>query len=145
MGFHPPHPQPFPSNIFPNPRVSTYVSLTFQTCNPNSTLGLRCIIPWIVNTVAPGNIFSSPRTGLSRQNSHYATGVNITTSTFGHPFPSTLNVPTIAVLKWPSSKNGNHDSTTLHLSVLPPTQRHPQKTSNEHERPIWSGHAVASR
>ena len=33
---------------------------------------------------------------------------------------------------------------SFHLSIFPPTQRHPQKTRHEHERPIWSGHTLAS-
>ena len=68
----------------------------------------------------------------------------MTTCIFVHQSQYTLKEPTIAALKWPSSKNGNPAQLPLHLSIFPPQERHPQKTCLEHQCSVWLGHAMAS-
>ena len=75
---------------------------------------------------------------LYKQSSPYAIGVNMTTCTFGLPSQYTLKEQTIAVLKWPSFRNGNPDSTILSFASSF-TPRKAQETCLEHKGSVRSG------
>ena len=75
---------------------------------------------------------------------HSATGRTMTTCIFGPPSQYTQAEQTIAVLKWPSSKSGNPDSTFHSFVNFPSKKGHPQETSPQHERPVRPGHLMAS-
>ena len=112
------------------PSQSVYIRFThIVNMQPKFYRGSAMHHTLVGSTVVPESTFNSPMNDLYKLSSHCATGENTTTCTFGHLSQSTQNVPTIAVLKWPSSKNSNPDSTQLsfHLSILPPQERHPQK------------------
>ena len=129
---------------FSSRKASASVSPTLGICNPNSILDLPCTILSTESTAAHASIFSSPTNGWFRQNWHCGTGKIMTTCIYGLPSQYTQREMTIAVSKWPSSKSGNPDSTTLSFVNLPSQKGHPQETSPQYERPVWPGHLMAS-
>ena len=80
---------------------------TFKTCNPSSTWALRCTTPLIENTADLENTSNSPMRDWSKLNWPCAIGMNMTICIFGLRSPSIPTGWTTAVLKQPSSKNGN--------------------------------------
>ena len=106
-------PTTFSQDRFSSLRASTFVSPTLGICNPNSILDRPCTILSTESTAAHTSISSSPTNGWFRQNWHCGTGKIMTTCIYGLPSQYTQREMTIAVSKWPSSKSGNPDSTTL--------------------------------